>query len=72
MISPLKKVGKNYDHDVKEWRDCIIAELDASDGGVSCHEQYLYTKYITLLTDNLFLGSKLTVHDLIRTVLLST
>ena len=60
MTHLLEKVGKNYDDKVKEWRDCIIAELDASDAIVSCHEQHLYIEYITFITDNLSLCSKLT------------
>ena len=42
MIRLLEKVGKNYDQKVKDWRDCIVAELNASDEIVSCPEQYLY------------------------------
>ena len=47
MIRLLEKVGKNFDDKVKEWRDSIIAEIDASDAIVSCHEQHLYN-YIHL------------------------
>ena len=65
MIRLLEKVGKIYDHKVKEWRECIIADLDDSDRIVSCHEQHLYIKYNTFKADNLSLSSKLTESPLV-------
>ena len=60
MIRLLEKVGENYDQKVKEWKDSIVAELDAGDAIVSCYEQHRYIRYITFIADNLILNSKLT------------